>query len=127
MNKILKPARTRRQHSEEFKLAVVTACSAPGASVAGTALAHGVNANQVRRWMAERGVTAQRPEPKQARALSVRPNTRDPAFIPVGVEPARSASPAIQIEMRRGDTALTVSWPVEAAGACAVWLGEWLR
>ena len=50
------PVRRRRTHTESFKLAVINACQVPGASVAGVALAHGVNANQVRRWLRERGV-----------------------------------------------------------------------
>jgi transposase len=53
---IQKPSRRRRHHPEEFKLAVIEACCEPGASVAGIAMANGVNANQVRRWMRERGI-----------------------------------------------------------------------
>ncbi len=53
---IQKPSRRRRYHPEEFKLAVIAACCEPGASVAGIALANGVNANQVRRWMRERSI-----------------------------------------------------------------------
>jgi len=30
----------------------------------------------------------------------------------------------IHIELRRGDTALTVDWPLEASGDCAAWLRE---
>ena len=51
---IQKPSRRRRHHPEEFKQAVIEACCEPGASVAGIAMANGVNANQVRRWMRER-------------------------------------------------------------------------
>lgn len=54
--KIEKPNRRRRYHPEEFKLAVIAACVEPGASVAGIAMANGVNANQVRRWMREHGI-----------------------------------------------------------------------
>ena len=43
--------RIRRTHSAEFKARVVQACESRGASVAGVALAHGVNANLVRRWI----------------------------------------------------------------------------
>ena len=52
---IQQPTRRRRYHTEEFKQALIVACCEPGASVAGIALANGVNANQVRRWMRERG------------------------------------------------------------------------
>ena len=44
-----KPARRRRTHTEEFKQGVLAACRDTGASVAGVALANGLNANQVRR------------------------------------------------------------------------------
>jgi len=40
-----------RRHSLEFKRTIVQRCLAPGASVAGVALAHGVNANLVRKWI----------------------------------------------------------------------------
>ena len=53
---IQKPSRRRRHHPEEFKQAVIEACCEPGASVAGIAMANGVNANQVRRWLRERGI-----------------------------------------------------------------------
>ena len=43
--------RTRRHHAPELKRQVVLACQQPGASVAGVALAHGLNANLVRRWL----------------------------------------------------------------------------
>jgi len=34
---------------------------------------------------------------------------------------------SIHIELRRGDTALTVDWPVEGAGECAAWLRDVLK
>lgn len=43
--------RVKRRHSAEFKARVVEECEARGASVAGVALAHGVNANLVRKWI----------------------------------------------------------------------------
>nr|HNH62472.1 transposase [Thauera aminoaromatica] len=47
------PRRSRRTHSEAFKQSVVSACREPGVSVAGLALANGLNANRVHRWMRE--------------------------------------------------------------------------
>lgn len=41
----------RRTYSREYKLEVVAECSVPGASVAGVALSHRINANLVRRWI----------------------------------------------------------------------------
>lgn len=43
--------RVKRRHSPEFRARVIAACEARGASVAGIALAHGVNANLVRKWI----------------------------------------------------------------------------
>ena len=45
--------RTRRYHPPDLKRQVVAASQQPGASVAAVALAHGLNANLVRRWMRE--------------------------------------------------------------------------
>ena len=41
----------RRRHSEEFKAEVVRACRRRGVSIAAVALANGLNANLVRRWV----------------------------------------------------------------------------
>ena len=48
----------RRRHSAEFKADVVASCCKAGVSIASVALANGVNANLVRRWViaAEAGV-----------------------------------------------------------------------
>ena len=123
---IQKPMRRRRHHPEEFKQAVIAACCEPGASVAGIAMANGVNANQVRRWMRERGISAPRPR------LSVRtPITSavamPPAFIPVPLTPAKPESAGIRIEIRRGTAAVKIDWPIHASGECATWLRDWLR
>jgi transposase len=40
----------RRRHSKELKAQVLAECAQPGASVAGVALAHGINANVVHKW-----------------------------------------------------------------------------
>jgi transposase-like protein len=77
---IQKPSRRRRHHPEEFKQAVIEACCEPGASVAGIAMANGVNANQVRRWMRERGIEA----PKRRMSMSAR---RQPEFVQLPLAP----------------------------------------
>jgi transposase-like protein len=41
----------RHVYRKEGKSALVAACSGPGASVAAIALAHGVNANLLRKWI----------------------------------------------------------------------------
>ena len=120
---IQKPSRRRRHHPEEFKLAVIEACCEPGASVAGIAMANGVNANQVRRWMRERGI-----EPPTRRvAMPVLEATPAPAFVQLPMAPAMPTLRDIRIEVCRGNTAIKVEWPVQASSDCAAWLRDWLR
>ena len=120
---IQKPSRRRRHHPEEFKLAVIEACCEPGASVAGIAMANGVNANQVRRWMRERGI-----EPPTRRvAMPVLEATPAPAFVQLPMAPTMPILGDIRIEVCRGNTAIKVEWPVQASGDCAAWLRDWLR
>jgi transposase len=52
--------------------------------------------------------------------------TASAAFVPMQL-PASSAAPAIRIELRRGATSITMSWPSEAADSCAAWMRELLR
>jgi transposase len=122
---IQNPSRRRRYHPEEFKQAVIEACSEPGASVAGIALANGVNANQVRRWMRERAI-----EPPTRRVpmsvIEAAPGIA-PAFVQLPLAPAESAPRDIRIEIRRGNAAIKVDWPLQASGDCAAWLRDWLR
>jgi IMP dehydrogenase/GMP reductase len=33
----------------------------------------------------------------------------------------------IRVEIRRGVTAITVSWPISAAAECAAWMRDWLK
>lgn len=121
---IEKPLRRKRVHSEEFKEELVRACSEPGISVAGVALANGVNANLLRKWMAARGVAM--PSQRKLR-LDKAPVVRASQFVPVAIAPAEPAAPDIRIEARRGDAVVKVEWPVAAASECADWLREWLR
>jgi transposase len=46
-------ANGRRTYSRQAKRALVQMCRTPGISVAGLALAHGVNANLLRRWISQ--------------------------------------------------------------------------
>ena len=47
------PGRRRRVHSAEFKTQAVQASQQPGVSMASVAMAHGINANLLRRWVHE--------------------------------------------------------------------------
>lgn len=110
----------RRRYSAEFRAHVVGECNAPGASVAATALAHGINANVVHRW--------RRQEREQSQT-----NAAGTEFIPVALPPVANGGAAehpresIEIRLRRGATQVHVRWPAEAARDCAAWLTELMR
>lgn len=109
--------RTRRQHSAEFKRQVVDACRKPGTSVAGVALAHGVNANLVRRWLREQGGVPS----------SRRPVTDALDFVPIRLDPPQAPPRDIRLELRRGGAVVTIHWPLQAANELGAWLQAWLR
>lgn len=110
----------RRFYSPELKAEVMRECRQSGASVAGVALAHGINANIVHRWLRESAQPA--------------PLTQAPAFVPITLEEpalpapgAPLAKPDIRVEVHRANATVVVNWPLEASTACAAWLREWLR
>jgi len=110
--------KARRSYSEAFKAQVLAECEAPGASVAKVAMSHGINDNVVHRW---------RQLARQCRAVAA-PGPRS-EFVPVTLTAtsAGPGSPDIRIEVRRGATAIAVSWPCSAAAECASWLRDWLK
>jgi transposase len=120
-NEVQAVRRTRREYSAELKAQVVQACRQPGASVASVAMAHGINANIVHRWLRE-----------PSRALAV---AQQAAFVPINLAPAvepkdRSSlatASDIRVEVRRGTSVVTVNWPLDGAAACAQWLRDWLK
>jgi transposase-like protein len=127
--------RTRRRHAPEFRERVVQACRQPGVSIAAVALANGLNANMVRKWVIEaeaRTGTAPLSKADMPAAASDRPLSSVPLhFLPLAVPapPAPAPAPAdeIRIELQHGATAIKVSWPTAAAAECAAWLRELLR
>jgi len=115
---VLKPAeRRRRRHSEEFKRQVIEACLQPGISVAAIALANGLNANYLRRW-----VRAHREGAEQDKALVEVVDAEAPAILPLTVV-ASTPVPEIRLDVRRGGTTVQMAWPLEAAAS----LGQCLR
>ncbi|MGM9517026.1 IS66-like element accessory protein TnpA [Roseateles sp. DB2] len=116
------PGRRRRVHSAEFKAQAVQAAQQPGVSMASVAMAHGINANLLRRWVHEMA-----PPPAAAVTVSDQPVGFIALPIPApAVAPSPSAE-TIRIEVRRGSTIIAVTWPAGAADACAAWMRELLR
>ena len=112
-----------RRHSWEFKAEVLQACREPGASVAGIALARGVNANLVHRWLRLAALVPAAKTPERA----AEDGGGEFVALQLPAPPLVAALPDIRIELRRGATSVSVSWPAQEAGACAAWLREWLR
>ena len=113
--------RRRRIHSNEFKAQLVAACRPAGVSIAAVALANGIGVNRARRWV----VAAERRSGSQLAALAS--SVVPAAFLPLALPPAAPAPADIRIELRRGATAISVSWPCTAAPECAAWMRELLR
>jgi transposase len=102
---------TRRRHSAELKAQILSECAQPGASVASVAMSYGINANIVHKWRRLAGASLP--------AAS---------FVPVALPAPTSAVPAdIRMELRRGATTMTITWPAETAADCAAWMRELLR
>ena len=142
----------RRRHDAQIKAKVLAACNEPGASISAVALAHGLNANLVRKWRHGRGLKGtgiSTPSPvaaatpvmalASAAPLATPLLGSDARFLPIEMcapahasnagsagrgHPAASGDPAIDIELRRGPASLAIRWPVSAAGDCAAWLRE---
>ncbi|HSS71623.1 MAG TPA: transposase [Casimicrobiaceae bacterium] len=119
--------RRRRRHSAAFKAEAIAACRQPGVSIAAVALSRSLNANLLRRWVAEAERTGAMPvEVRSAGERSAAPETSG-GFLPLPL-PAKSMSESsIRIEVRRGASTVSVRWPVSAAHECALLLRELLR
>ena len=128
---------SRRRHSAELKALVLEQCAVSGASVAKVAMSHGLNANVVHGWRKlerDRDAAGARPAPSPT-LKPARPVSEVQQFVPVSLTPApslpapapASAAADIQIELRRGATAVKITWPIAAAADCAAWMRELLR
>lgn len=115
------PIRRRRRHSAEFKAKAVQECMQPGVSIAAIALHHRLNANLLRRWVAEQEAKNGAPEDRELMRVP------QGEFIPLRIGEPTTAVPDIQIEVRRGATTISLCWPGSAAAQCAQWLQGWLR
>lgn len=124
-NELADGRRRRRLHSDEFKADAVAACMQPGVSMAAVAMSRGINANLLRRWVRESEMQAA-PVSAAALALPAPKASASAAFVPMSL-PAPSASTDVRIELRRGGTTISVTWPADAAVACATWMRELLR
>jgi transposase len=106
-----------RSYSISFKAQVVEECAQPGASVAGVALSHGLNANLVHKWI---------------RHQLAQPAAVPSGFIPIPLASSLPAIPstadmAIQIGVPHRAGELSVRWPSNDPEGCARFLREVLK
>lgn len=115
----------RRRHSEQFKAQVVAASQRPGVSIASVALANGLNANLLRRWVVQ---SEARGKAVHCAVGAVATGSAVSTFVPVAVQPNhRETERSIRIELQHGHGRVQVHWPLEAAAECAAWLRDWLK
>lgn len=109
------------------------ACRQPGVSIAAVALANGLNANMVRKWVIDaetRGGTGLASKADMPTGAGATPTPSTPlSFLPLAVPAPAKPTPAeaIRIELQRGATSIKVTWPTAAAAECVAWLRELLR
>ena len=96
----------------------------PGVSMAAVALAHGLNANMLRKWV----IDAQHSEPRVLKAPMPEEEQQppSPAFILLAL-PAPAVDGEIRVDVQRAGTSVNIVWPASAARECAAWLRDWLR
>lgn len=118
---------SRRVHSAQFKAQVLSECRQPGASVSAVAIAHGLNTNVVRKWLAGRNLKRMGlntpspgcPSGQAATALQFVPLNLSEAHLPASMQSVR---PEIRIELERGGLSIKLHCSSAAAAAYAAQL-----
>jgi transposase len=111
-----KPA-SRRRYSREFKLQVMAECDGPGA-LGGQGGDGAWHQRQHRAPLAPGGSQGAVADAHGFKSVRSGPDDRCAGT---------ANAPDIQIQLHRGPTAVTITWPVAAAADCATWLRELLR
>lgn len=122
--------RSWRRHSAEFKARVIELARQPGTSVAAVALANGLNANMLRRWVHEAAgsggaskTTATSVAPTLASFVQL-PMRRSEPHAVLDAQPAPALAPPpvdITVEIHRGGTTVHAKLPMDDRSAA------WLR
>lgn len=120
---VINKPRKRQRHSTQFKQQVVTACSQVGASVAGIALEHGLNANMVRKWIRELSAVNHALDTPSFVALP-RPGARINQQI-TDKDDVSTGSFCIEIPYRH--QSIRIHWPLSQPDRCLALLRELLQ
>lgn len=107
----------RRRHSDEFKAEVIAACRQPGVSIASVALAHGLNANLLRRWIHEREGDVATPRLPALESPTLSEST--PSFVPLALSKPATRAGDIHVDLWRHELKVSVTWPAAASAECA--------
>lgn len=118
---VLPGRRRRRSYSAEFRAQVVQACQGPGVSIASVALANGMNANLLRRWVNERERSSALQSVKTQRPVQ----TMAGQFVPVALS-GPELEP-IRIEIRKGSVSIAMSLPAALVKESGALLRELLK
>ncbi len=121
------PKRSWRRHSEEFRARVIELARQPNTSVAAVALANGLNANMLRRWVRDfevAGKTANEAASPRDAATAL------PAFVQLPMHAAPSLPTAVaeqtaarvEVEIHRNGTTVHANLPLDSRSAA--WLRE---
>lgn len=117
---VARPAkRVWRRHSDQFKARVIELACRRESSVAAVALANGLNANMLRRWVREHEQSSASKTCKAEPAAGF-------VQLPVNLA-AQPVAPApqcerVQVQIERGDTRIVASLPLDTGSAA--WLRE---
>ena len=98
--------------------------------MAAVALANGLNANMLRKWVNEARLATASLPPVSMQASKPLPMPPASGFVALRLpEPAPRADllPNIHLEVQRADLTIKLTWPGALASECAVWLRESLR
>lgn len=114
-----RPARKGGRYSKAFKADMISACQRPGASPASVAMAHGVSANLLRRWLSEH---------QQCAVTAGAVGAQQDGFVQLAA-PALQPDPKpctdeerIHVSLCRGDLQVSLSLPGAQHSQCAALL-----
>jgi transposase len=102
---------------------VAQACQGPGVSIASVALANGMNANLLRRWVNERERTQALQSVKTQRPVQ----TMAGQFVPVALSRPELELEPIRIEIRKGSVSIAMSLPAALVKESGAVLRELLK
>ncbi|MES2952482.1 MAG: transposase [Pseudomonadota bacterium] len=123
------PRHTHRTYTREFKAELVAACQQPGASIAGLASSHAMNANVLHRWLKEHARDGRHQLGGTRLPGAVAATAHAPAFIPIQLPAVMHESRVaeLKVELRKGALSMTVTWPLSAMADFAQWTQSILK